>query len=363
MSQGMNNNSQIPFLGITQDLDLCQMFLSQQQNPLFQALLNSKIQQLYQAQLLQNLPQSLNLNNSSKDLFPIPNMLNVLPVNKPIELEQYFSNSTQFLQQANFLNPYHLQQRNFNQKQKNNVDNPITVDDDEPQQQQKKCHNPQCKNVGDKKIKSKKNDILFFCDKCSKLYNKGNYCDYCEQVYGSYDDEARWIQCDSCQKWNHIICEQKNRNQNIQIEIETNQYHCLTCSKNIKKPKIIKKVEEPPIIKQRPIIEQEDFRNREKNINFVATKDNKIQYTFRFNLMDDEIKQDLDQLRNSTKKKQKIQQSSPPKISQVIQTQQTTQPQQQQQIQQETQETSFNNRNLRRRINQKINYRDLIGEY
>ncbi|CAD8185962.1 unnamed protein product [Paramecium octaurelia] len=362
MSQGMNNNSQLPLMSIPQDLDIYQMILSQQQHPLYKALLTSKLQQLCQAQLLQNLPQSLNFNNSSKDLFPIPNMLNVLSMNKPMELDQYFSNSTQFLQQANFLSPFSVQQMNFNQKQKNNVDNPITVDDDEPQQDQKKCHNPLCKNVGDKKIKSKKNDVLFFCDKCSKLYNKGNYCDFCEQVYGSYDDEAGWIQCDTCQKWNHIACEQKNRNQNIQIEFETSQYHCLSCSKNIKKPKIIKKVEEPPVVKQRAIIEQEDCRNREKNITFVATKDNKIQYTFRFNLMDDEIKQDLDQLRNSTKKKPKIQQSSPPKIQQNTQTQQPTQTQQQQ-TQQESQETSFANRNLRRRINQKINYRDLIGEY
>ncbi|CAD8089040.1 unnamed protein product [Paramecium sonneborni] len=357
MSQGMNNNSQNPLLGNFQDLDICSLFFSQQQQQqLWKALFNPEIQQLYQSQMFPNLTQSLNLNNSSKDAFPTPNMLNMTPNSKAIELLQFFPNPTPLFAQTNFLNTYPLQSINFNQKQKNNADNPITVDDDEPQQNQKKCYNPQCKNVGDKKIKSKRNDILFFCDKCSKLYNKGNYCDFCEQVYGSYDDEAGWIQCDSCQKWNHIICEQKNRNQNIQIEFETSQYHCLTCSKNIKKPKINKKVEEPPVLKQRPIIEQEDCRNREKNITFVATKDNKIQYTFRFNLMDDEIKQDLDLLRNSTKKKQKIQLPSPPKIQQPTQTQL-------QQIQQETQESSLTNRNLRRRINQKINYRDLIGEY
>ncbi|CAD8087143.1 unnamed protein product [Paramecium primaurelia] len=361
MSQGMNNNSLIPLVGNAQDLELYQMLFSLQQHQLVKAFQNSDLQQLCQTSLLPNLTQSLNLNNSSKDAFPTPNMLN-MSFAKTMELIQCFSNPTHLLQQANFLNPYPLQQTNFNQKQKNSADNPITVEDDEPVQQHKKCHNNQCKNVGDKKIKSKRNDILFFCDKCSKLYNKGNYCDFCEQVYGSYDDEAGWIQCDSCKKWNHIVCEQKNRNQNIQIEFETSQYHCLTCSKNIKKPKVPKKIEEPPILKQRPIIEQEDLRNREKNITFVATKDNKIQYTFRFNLMDDEIKQDLDLLRNSTKKKLKNQQSSPPIIQQVISTQQNTQSQQQQ-IQQETQDSSFVNRNLRRRINQKINYRDLIGEY
>ncbi|CAD8092779.1 unnamed protein product [Paramecium sonneborni] len=363
MSQGRNNNSQIPLVGNAQDLDFCSLFFSQQQQNLLKAFFNQDLQQqLCQASLLQNLPQSLNQNNSSKEAFLTPNILNMTPITKLIELMQFLPNQPQLFSQPNFLNSFPLQQINFNQKLKNNADNPITVDDDEPQQQQKKCHNPQCKNVGDKKIKSKRNDILFFCDKCSKLYNKGNYCDFCEQVYGSYDDEAGWVQCDSCQKWNHIICEQKNRNQNIQIEFETSQYHCLSCSKTTKKQKIIKKVEEPPVIKQRPIIEQDDCRNREKNISFVATKDNKIQYTFRFNLMDDEIKQDLDQLRNSTKKKLKTQQSSPPKIQQALQTQQPTQSLQQS-TQQETQDSSLNNRNLRRRIYQKINYRDLIGEY
>ncbi|CAK69191.1 unnamed protein product (macronuclear) [Paramecium tetraurelia] len=274
----------------------------------------------------------------------------------------YLPNPGQSQQQLNVLN--NQSQGNSAQKMKNNAENPITVDDDEPAQPTKKCYNVQCKNVGDKKIKSKRHDILFFCDKCSKLYNKGNFCDFCEQVYGSYDDEAGWVQCDQCQKWNHIACEQKYRNQNIENEPETTPYHCLTCSKNIKKTKPVKKQEEQqPPQKQRPITEQDDARNREKNITFVATKDNKIQYTYRLNLLEEEIKVDLDLLRNSIKKAKKLQMQSPPQIFQQHITSSQQQSQQSQQQQEVQEQSSLGSRSLRRRINQKLNYRDLVGEY
>ncbi|CAD8053211.1 unnamed protein product [Paramecium primaurelia] len=261
-----------------------------------------------------------------------------------IEMLSFLPNPIQTQPQLNLLS--NRQQENSSRKIKYNANNPITVDDDEPAQTIKKCYNSQCKNVGDKKIKSKRNDILFFCDKCCKLYNKGNYCDFCEQVYGSYDDEAGWIQCDQCQKWNHITCEQKYRNQNIENESETTPYHCLDCSKNIKKTKPLKISDEfiPP--KYHPIHEQEDCKNKEKNITFVATKDNKIQYTYRLNLFDDEIKLDLDLLRNSIKKTKKIQlTSTPPHVLQ------------------QNEQSQLSSRSLRRRINQRLNYRDLVGEH
>ncbi|CAD8077110.1 unnamed protein product [Paramecium primaurelia] len=355
MSQGKNNNQ--PFLFGSNASEFDQSFLFQS-NQHFPQRLAPEIQQYILRQLLNpNLIQCINQNSQSKDYFQASNLLNFPALMNGIELLQYLPNSVQSQSQLNLLN--NQSQGNSAQKIKNNADHPITVDDDEPEQPTKKCYNTQCKNVGDKKIKSKRHDILFFCDKCSKLYNKGNYCDFCEQVYGSYDDEAGWVQCDQCQKWNHIVCEQKYRNQNIENEPETTPYHCLNCSKNIKKTKPIKKPEELPPQKQRPILEQDDVRNREKNINFVATKDNKIQYTYRLNLLEEEIKVDLDLLRNSIKKVKKLQLSSPPQIFQ-----QTIISSQQQQQQQEIQEQSTQgSRSLRRRINQKLNYRDLVGEY
>ncbi|CAD8085587.1 unnamed protein product [Paramecium sonneborni] len=359
MSQGKNNNQPFSFGSNASDFD--QSFLFQSNQPFFQ-MFGPELQQYIMRSLINpNLLNYKNQNQQLKDCFQSSNLLNLSSLMNGIELLQYLPNVSQAQSQLNLLN--NQQQGNQNQKIKNNADNPITVDDDEPVQPTKRCYNYQCKNVGDKKIKSKKHDILFFCDKCSKLYNKGNYCDFCEQVYGSYDDEAGWIQCDQCQKWNHIACEQKCRNQNIENESETTPYHCLNCSKNIKKIKPQKKPEELPPQKQRPIPEQDDSRNREKNITFVATKDNKIQYTYRLNLLEEEIKLDLDLLRTSIKKVKKIQSSSPIKTlqQQITSSQQLSQ---QSLNQQEGQEQSqLSNRNLRRRINQKLNYRDLVGEY
>ncbi|CAK74156.1 unnamed protein product (macronuclear) [Paramecium tetraurelia] len=295
----------------------------------------------------------------------LTNFLDISALMNGIEMLSYLPNPGQSQPQLNLSS--NRQEENSGRKIKNNAANPITitVEDDEPQQTTKKCYNVQCMNVGDKKIKSKRHDILFFCDKCSKLFNKGKYCDFCEQVYGSYDDEAGWVQCDQCQKWNHIACEQKYRNQNIENEPETTPYHCLSCSKNIKKTKPLKKSDEFPPPKQVPIPEQEDCKNKEKNITFVATKDNKIQYilAYRLNLFDDEIKLDLDLLRNSIKRTKKVQLASPPHVLQqhVMSSQQQSQQLQQQQETQEQQQLS--SRSLRRRINQRMNYRDLVGEY
>jgi hypothetical protein len=45
------------------------------------------------------------------------------------------------------------------QMKNNNCQNPITVEDDEPQMVQK-CHNQKCQNKGDRKVKSKKGEML-----------------------------------------------------------------------------------------------------------------------------------------------------------------------------------------------------------
>ncbi|CAD8050819.1 unnamed protein product [Paramecium primaurelia] len=284
------------------------------------------------------------------------------------------------------------------QKKNNTSQNPITVEDDEPPQIQK-CHNSKCNNKGDRKTKSKKGETLQFCDKCLRLYNRGNYCDFCEQVYsnGSYDqDEQEWIQCDECEKWNHLNCEAKYRNQNIKEETENKVYYCLNCSKikkqqqqhqqqqqqkqqqqqqQFQQQKKQEKIIEEYQPKQRTIIEQEDARTREKNINFVATKDNKVQFTFRLNLYDDEIKSDLDFLRNSGKKniKKQNQQDSPiikqniiPQQQQqqlLLQQQQLLLSQQVQSIQEEkNSDQQMNGRRRTRNNKNRVNYRNLGGE-
>ncbi|KAM3146740.1 hypothetical protein pb186bvf_001270 [Paramecium bursaria] len=233
----------------------------------------------------------------------------------------------------------------------NNIHNPIQIEDDEPAKQ---CQTSQCNGKGEKKIKTKRNEVMLLCDKCSKLYQRGNYCDFCEQVYsnGSYDqDETGWIQCDGCEKWNHINCEAKHRNINIRNEIDNITYYCVSCLKPKNKRPSAQK-EEPPVQKEYKVripleTEPTDGRNREKNITFVATKDNKVQYTFRFNLYEEDIKSDLEALKSNLSIIKKIKKQPSP-----IQSVQESDPQQQGKSRLRTRKQKF-----------KVNYRDLGGDY
>ncbi|CAD8149776.1 unnamed protein product [Paramecium pentaurelia] len=312
MNSGLNNQNSL-FQHLTPaQLEEYQQQLRQQQ--LLSAILNMKPFML--PGLIQQFPDNANRTPQPQDLFNnnfgFGGALNAFDYTKLLQKSFQMTNPTS-------LNPFmsnqlFCQTSPGNQKKTNNFNNPITVEDDEPQQVQK-CHNQKCNNKGDRKTKSKKGEALQFCEKCLRLYTRGNYCDFCEQIYsnGANDqDEQEWIQCDVCQKWNHLNCEAKFRNQNIKQETENQVYHCLNCSKTIKKQqqqqqntqqtkKQEKSIEEyQPKLRQN--IEYDDNRMKEKNINFVATKDNKIQFTFRLNLYEDEIKQDLDCLRNAGKK-------------------------------------------------------------
>ncbi|CAD8063310.1 unnamed protein product [Paramecium sonneborni] len=373
MNSGLNNqNSLLQQLTPAQLEEYSQQFRQQQFLSAFLNLKTLVFPGLFQ-QFQENTnrtPQASDLLNSNFGFGSVPNQL---------DYSKLLQKSLQMTNAAS-LNPY-LSNQLFcqvglgNQKKTNNIHNPITVEDDEPQQVQK-CHNQKCNNKGDRKAKSKNGDALQFCEKCLRLYTRGNYCDFCEQVYtnGINDqDEQEWIQCDICEKWNHLNCEAKFRNQNIKEETENKVYHCLNCSKSIKKQqqqtnnsqqqKKQEKSNEEYQPKQRQIIECEDNRIKEKNINFVATKDNKVQFTFRLNLYEDEIKQDLDFLRNAGKKliKKQNQIDSPQMKINTMQYQQLQQSQQQQD--EKNSEFQVNNR-LRTRPNNKnkVNYRYLGGE-
>lgn len=54
------------------------------------------------------------------------------------------------------------------------------------------------------------------CVQCKNLYDQGNFCLYCFQIYRDSDDDRfdgkEWIGCDNdaCQRWTHQECELKN---------------------------------------------------------------------------------------------------------------------------------------------------------
>ena len=115
----------------------------------------------------------------------------------------------------------------------------------------KKCDNKICTFLADHPYKlfqakffastSYKPKNLWLCEKCYKAYSSGNYCYYCHTVYREYEhgtqyyDRKKWIQCDYCQKWIHMQCEEKKgKYENIE-ELSTNtnfKYMCPFCRKD-----------------------------------------------------------------------------------------------------------------------------------
>lgn len=102
-----------------------------------------------------------------------------------------------------------------------------TLSEDNDNNFSKKCENKICTFLADHPHKlfqakffastSYKPKNLWLCEKCYKAYSSGNYCYYCHTVYREYEhgtqyyDRKKWIQCDYCQKWHHMQCEEKKR--------------------------------------------------------------------------------------------------------------------------------------------------------
>ena len=115
----------------------------------------------------------------------------------------------------------------------------------------KKCDNKICTFLADHPHKlfqakffastSYKPKNLWLCEKCYKAYSSGNYCYYCHTVYREYKhgtqyyDRKKWIQCDYCQKWHHMQCEEKKgKYENIEeLSLNSNfKYMCPFCRKD-----------------------------------------------------------------------------------------------------------------------------------
>ena len=125
-----------------------------------------------------------------------------------------------------------------------------TVSEDNDNNFSKKCDNKICTFLADNPHKlfqakffastSYKPKNLWLCEKCYKAYSSGNYCYYCHTVYREYKhgtqyyDRKKWIQCDYCQKWHHMQCEEKKgKYENIEeLSLNANfKYMCPFCRK------------------------------------------------------------------------------------------------------------------------------------
>ena len=114
----------------------------------------------------------------------------------------------------------------------------------------KKCENKICaiivydknsiyhsKFIGNSSYKAQS---IWLCEKCYNAFKLGNYCYYCNIIYRDFEfntqyyDKKKWIQCDYCQRWQHIQCEEKKGKYNNVEELAMNpnfKYMCPFCRK------------------------------------------------------------------------------------------------------------------------------------
>lgn len=104
------------------------------------------------------------------------------------------------------------------------------------------CENPLCKyyfssnkdkiSVKIKGLKSSQTKNL--CKKCNDSVVNGHYCYYCYAIYGDdMNDYAKWVQCDYCQKWEHIDCELLHgKTYSTLEELTVEKYKCPFCREN-----------------------------------------------------------------------------------------------------------------------------------
>jgi len=82
-------------------------------------------------------------------------------------------------------------------------------------------------------------EYVWLCERCSQAYNKKQYCEYCKQIYLDTSDKNAivdgldWMQCESCKRWTHVMCEKTGGCKDIDAYLldPLFVYHCADCKK------------------------------------------------------------------------------------------------------------------------------------
>lgn len=86
-----------------------------------------------------------------------------------------------------------------------------------------KCENESCGAIASKRSemclsnKSRNGKLCYLCKTCYQAEQSGQFCYYCGIIYSdnlnaTYNDHKSWIQCDFCELWQHIQCEESQGN-------------------------------------------------------------------------------------------------------------------------------------------------------
>lgn len=112
----------------------------------------------------------------------------------------------------------------------------------------RKCDNKVCGVSGSRKsniwvkAKSSKGKMIWLCVSCHKAWKNNQYCYYCNIIYrdntdtgiSNYNDTKSWIQCDYCEMWQHMQCEEAKGHYSELSELNKDpcfKYMCPLCRK------------------------------------------------------------------------------------------------------------------------------------
>lgn len=71
----------------------------------------------------------------------------------------------------------------------------------------KGCSTPECGNPPKLRRKTKHKTGLY-CEKCAVEIDHLNYCQICLHLTAETAEQVQWVQCQDCEKWNHVKCEE-----------------------------------------------------------------------------------------------------------------------------------------------------------
>jgi hypothetical protein len=115
----------------------------------------------------------------------------------------------------------------------------------------RKCDNKNCGVSGPKKssiwikIKNSKSKPSWLCTACHKAWKNNQFCHYCNVIYrdnsttANYSDNKSWVECDYCEMWQHMQCEEsKGYYKDLTEMVKDNnfKYMCPLCRKKTPLP-------------------------------------------------------------------------------------------------------------------------------
>lgn len=97
----------------------------------------------------------------------------------------------------------------------------------------RKCDNKACSVIAHKKANWVKVKNSCLCVGCHKAWKNGQFCFYCNFIFrdnsSNYNDTKPWVQCDFCESWQHMHCEESKGAYNDIVKLTQDPFFKYCC--------------------------------------------------------------------------------------------------------------------------------------